>query len=107
MFSPGLAFYASYSHTGLVTPDEILKFVQGAARLRQIRVALGHPTTRMQQRQAQLEDIREAILSATSAAIGDDGPDRWVIGGGRDLDGDPLTVVVKLRENTVWVVTVF
>jgi hypothetical protein len=90
-----------------VTPDEILKFVQGAARLRQIQVALGHPTTRMQQRKAQLEDIREAILTATSAVISNDGPDRWSIVGGRDLDGDPLTVVAKVSGNVVWVVTVF
>jgi hypothetical protein len=90
-----------------VTPDEILKFVQGAARLRQIRFAIGHPTARMQQRKAQLEDIREAILTATAATPSDDGPGRWVIGGGRDLDTDTLTVIVKLSGNAVWVVTVY
>ncbi len=90
-----------------MTPEEVLKFVQGAARLKQIRFAIGHATARMQQRNAQLEDIRETILTATSAIPSDDGPDRWVIGGGCDLDSDPLTVVVKLSSNNVWVVTVY
>jgi len=101
-----LAFYASHRHTSLVTPSEVLVFVQGAARLRQIRIALGHATARMSERSAQLEDIREAILTANNITSSDDGPDRWVISG-RDLDGDALKVVVKLSGNTTWVVTVF
>ena len=102
-----LAFSASHLHTSIVTPSEVLVFVQGAARLRQIRIALGHATARMSERSAQLEDIREAILTATNITSSDDGPDRWVISGGRDLDGDALKVVVKLSGNTTWVVTVF
>jgi len=61
----------------------------------------------MEQRSVQLEDIREAILTATTIDISDDGPNRWVLSGGSDLDGDPLKVVVKLTGNTTWVVTVF
>lgn len=89
-----------------MTPDEILKFVQGAARLRQIRFASGHPTARMQQRKAQPEDIREAILTATAATPSGNGPGRWVISGGRDLDSDALTVIVIVSGNVPWVVTV-
>ena len=61
----------------------------------------------MKERKAQLEDVREAILTATAATPSDDGPDRWVISGGRDLDNDALTVVVKKSGNDVWVVTVY
>jgi Domain of unknown function (DUF4258) len=61
----------------------------------------------MKERKAQLEDIREAILTAKAAVPSDDGPERWVIGGGRDLDGYELTVVVKLSGGNVWVVTVY
>lgn len=90
-----------------VTPDEVLRFVQGAARLRQLRVLVGHATERMNERNAPLADIREAILTATSANPSDDGPGRWVVNGGVDTDGMSLTVVVKIGGPAVWVVTAF
>lgn len=104
---PIVAFLATWLHAESVTPDEILKFVQGAARLRQLRVLVGHTTQRMNERNAPLADVREAILTATSASPSDDGPGRWLLIGGIDLDGDPLSVVVKVTGPAVWVVTTF
>lgn len=90
-----------------MSPTEALTFVQGAARLRQLRVLVGHTTQRMNERNAQLADIREAILTATSAAPSDDGPNRWLLSGGVDTDGMKLSVVVKIAGPAVWVVTTF
>jgi hypothetical protein len=90
-----------------VTPDEALKFIQGAARLRQLRVLRGHTTQRMTERNAPLVDIREAVLTATSIVVTEAGPDRWLLSGGVDIDGMALSVVVKVSGPAVWIVTTF
>lgn len=90
-----------------VTPDEVFRLVQGAARLRQLRVLVGHTTQRMSERNAPLADIREAIFTATTIRPSDDDVGRWVLAGGCDLDGDPLSVVVKVSDPAVWIVTTF
>jgi len=61
----------------------------------------------MNERNAQLVDIREAILTATSATQSDDGVGRWLVTGGVDTDGVKLSVVVKIDGPVVWVVTTF
>jgi hypothetical protein len=90
-----------------VTPDEVFGFVRGAARLRVLRVLGGHVTARMNERNVQLSDIREAIFTATSIRPSEDGPNRWVLSGGADLDGHSLTVVVKVSGNAVCIVTTY
>ena len=87
--------------------DEALEFAKGAARVRQLRIVGKHVTDRMNERQVGREDIVEAVRTATTARASPDGPGRWIISGGVDLDRDDLSVVVKIDGNCVWVVTIF
>ena len=87
--------------------SQALELAKGAARVRQLRFVGPHVTGRMSERQATRDDVVEAVRTASSAAVSDDGPGRWVIKGGADLDGDELSVVVRIDGNCVWVVTIF
>jgi hypothetical protein len=56
---------------------------------------------------ATYDDVRDAILSATSIRKGDfKVVQRWVLDGGKDRDGDMLTVCVEILDDLV-VITVF
>ncbi|MBN1608274.1 MAG: DUF4258 domain-containing protein [Polyangiaceae bacterium] len=87
--------------------SQALEIAKGAARVRRLRFVGPHVTDRMNERQATREDIVEAVRTATTATVSTDGPGRWRIAGGVDLDGDDLSVVVRIDGNFVWVVTIF
>jgi hypothetical protein len=64
----------------------------------------------MQERLANEADVRHAVITSDVAAVSDDGPNRWLLCGGVDLDDCGLRVVVAIDDDggvTVTVVTVF
>lgn len=67
-------------------------------------VYTGHALTRMDDRRASRDDVRSALITATSARRQERGT--WRVEGGRDLDGDGLTAVVDIEADVI-VVTVF
>jgi hypothetical protein len=85
---------------------DLLERIQHAARHGQIHVSRVHGRERANERNARAQDIRAAILCATSAI---DQPDQGTvrIEGGVDTDGDSLTVVVAEASYGLKVVTVF
>lgn len=58
----------------------------------------------MQQRGAELRDVRSALMTATTCTAQQRGA--WRVEGGADRDGDELTVVAALEPGVV-VITVF
>lgn len=92
-----------------MTADEALYIAQAAAEADELFIS-DHAQARGAQRQATAADIREAILTADVAAPSEDGPNRWLLVGGCDLDGCGLRIVVAIDKDecvTVTVVTVF
>lgn len=83
--------------------SEALRLAAEDANLRRVDLP-PHARLRMRERGAQTEDVRSAMMTATKAKY-DPELDRWKLTGGRDLDGDDLTVVVSLVPTCV--VTVF
>lgn len=90
-----------------MTPNEVLSYVAGAARLRRV-VVIQHAWERMQQRRLKLNDLLNALQTAKTATFepdrGYDG--RWLLSEGKALDGDALDVAVEL-DGEVVVVTVW
>ena len=91
-----------YLHAPFVDSRDALREIQGHAGVGNIRYT-AHARTRMAERAVSVGDVRCALVTAT-AAIGDNGA--WCVDGGRDLDGEGLTVVVAIDRAAV-VVTVF
>jgi hypothetical protein len=86
-----------------VTPAEALADIRGYAAANRIRLT-GHASLRMQQRGADLGDVRSALISATACTAQANGA--WRVDGGVDRDGDELTVIAALEAGIV-IVTVF
>jgi hypothetical protein len=63
-----------------------------------------HALQRADERQLRRKDIRKALAEATQAALQDNA--RWHVSGGTDLDGEPVTLVVKLYRGLV-IITLF
>ena len=86
--------------------------VEAATALAQIkgfasayRIVFGnHALERMELRHVGTDDVREALLTATSCRP--EGEPKWKVSGGHDLDGDELTVIVLLVRGVV-VVTAY
>jgi hypothetical protein len=92
-----------------VTADEALEIAHAAAQANRLRFTR-HATERMHERTATHADVREAVRTADVAAPSDDGPNRWLLCGGGDLDGCELRIVVAIDDDgavTVTVVTVY
>ena len=84
-------------------PDEALETVRGFAAANRIRLSR-HARQRMEERCATYDDVREALMSATSCLPEPD--DRWLVIGGCDLAAEPLALVVVIEAGVV-VVTMF
>ena len=80
-----------------------LSEIQRLARLNRI-VYTGHAILRMDDRGASRDDVRSALITATSARLQERGT--WRVDGGRDLEGDDLTAIVDLEADVI-VVTLF
>jgi hypothetical protein len=63
-----------------------------------------HARARMTLRHIGADDVREALLTATSCAS--QGKPKWAVVGGHDTDVDELTVIVLLLDGVV-VVTAY
>ena len=87
-----------------VTPSQALDAVHEAGKTGRFDVST-HAKEEAAECSATRYDIQEALRTATTA-IHQAGRDRWRIEGGKDLDGDDLTVVVVF-EGDVVVITVF
>ncbi len=85
--------------------DELLARIQNAARYGRIRTG-NHSRESMSKRGASAEDVKRAILSATRAI---NQPEKGAVRleGGKDRDGDELTVVVAEDREGLRVVTIF
>ena len=77
--------------------------IQRLASLNQI-VYTSHALLRMDTRGASRNDVRRALITATSARRQDRGT--WRVEGGRDLEGDDLTAIVDIEADVI-VVTLF
>lgn len=90
-----------------MTPNEVLSYVAGAARLGRVSV-IRHARERMQQRNLNQRDLYNALQTAKVATFdaerGYEG--RWLLSEGKALDGDDLDVAVELDGDVV-VVTVW
>jgi hypothetical protein len=82
-----------------------LEEIQRAATYGRILLS-SHAEERCEERGVRAADIRRALLTSTAANVGDR-PDRWVVDGGTDIDGDALTLVVRLVQPGLYVVTVY
>ena len=81
---------------------DVLNRIKHLADIRAIRFTR-HGRERADERGANFEDVREALMTASTSKP--DG-DKYKVEGGRDLDGDSLTVVVAIEEKLL-VVTLF
>jgi hypothetical protein len=106
--APGLGdtcVFRKLSHAGSVDAAEALDRAQRAAQQWLLYFTL-HATKRMQERLATHADVRHAVITADLAVVSDDGPNRWVLCGGHDLDDCGLRVVVAIDDGTVTVAIV-
>jgi hypothetical protein len=104
-----LAFFASMTRLLFVTADEALEIARAAARDDSFYVS-DHAQERGAERWASDADIRNGMLTADVAAQSNDGPNRWVLAGGCDIDGCGLRLVIAIdmyEQATVTVVTVY
>jgi len=93
-----------------VTADEALRIARAAAEANRLKYSPIHAPQRMQERLATQADVRQAVLTSDVAFPSGDGPNRWQLCGGGDLDDCELRVVVAIDDNdevTVTVITVF
>jgi hypothetical protein len=86
-----------------VNDTKALAEIQRLARLNRI-VYTGHAILRMDDRGASRDDVRSALITATSARPQERGT--WRVGGGQDLDGDDLTAIIDIEADVI-VVTLF
>jgi len=87
-----------------MTPTEALTWIQGMFAAN--RYALTpHAQQRMRSRHIRFDDLRLAAASATRAVL-QPANDRWRVEGGRDMDGDDLTLVVEVRAD-VLIITLY
>lgn len=86
-----------------MTPEEALREAALAGRIQRFEVSR-HAMQRMSERNVTRADLRSGLMTATQATH-EDGA-RWLLEGGRDLDGDALSLVVVLQRGCL-VVTVF
>jgi hypothetical protein len=68
-------------------------------------IFVGHAEKRMRQRGATRDDVRAALMGGKRAVAQPE--ERWRVDGGRDLEGDDLTVVVVIEDDGDLVVTLF
>jgi hypothetical protein len=87
-----------------VTNAEALRDIRGYAGAWRIAFS-PHARQRMRQRNARPDDVRHALMTATTCAPSTDGPDRWRVPS-VDLDGDELVCVVTFEAGLL-VVTIF
>ena len=83
---------------------EALARIKNAARYGDI-IPSRHARERMDERHAQAHDVKNAIVTATSADPQPD--DLYELSGGKDIDGHALNLVVKEVRRGVFVVTLF
>ena len=90
-----------------MTPEEVLRHVAGAARVRQL-IVVRHARERMHQRGLAMNDLYNALKTAKKAAFdqerGQEG--RWLLSEGTAVDGEPMNVAVELNGQVI-VVTVW
>ena len=87
---------------GAVNDPEALAEIHRLAQLGRIRITW-HAEKRMDQRGAEPEDVRAALVSSTAALTQRQG---WRVEGGVDQDGDELTVIVDIEADVI-VITLF
>ncbi len=92
-----------HDHGMMSEEAQALADIQGLASAGRIVVSR-HADQRMDERGATFDDVREALVTATSCRI--EPASRWKVEGGCDCDGDELTLVVTI-ELAVVVVTLF
>jgi hypothetical protein len=63
-----------------------------------------HAADRAQERNLDIDDIRNALRGSTAAALQDNG--RWKVSGGSDLEGEPIAFIVQF-ERGLLIVTLF
>lgn len=88
--------------------DEALAFAKQAAEGSRLFFTV-HALERMQERLATSEDVHAAIASSDVAVPSEDGPNRWILCGGYDIDDCGLRVVVAIDDGvvTVTIVTIY
>lgn len=93
-----------------MTADEALEHAHRAAERDELYYTV-HANQRIDQRICTRADARNAVLTADVAVRSDHAPNKWVLAGGCDLDGDARRLVVAIDEDdgtvTVDVVTVY
>jgi hypothetical protein len=85
------------------TADHVLAECHAAGRTG-IFVLGDHALERADERKIGRRDLRNALSEANQATLQDNG--RWLIDGGNDLDGDPVTLVVAFYRGLV-IVTLY
>lgn len=94
-----------------LTRDEALEIAHAAVASEKLRIIAfsDHALERMPGRSASAADVREAVRTADIAVASDQGPNRWELHGGCDLDECGLVPVVAIEvdaETHVTVVTI-
>jgi hypothetical protein len=96
---------SSAAHDYVMTAEEAqaLADARGLASAGRIMISR-HAELRMDERGATFDDVRQALISATSCRA--EPAARWKVEGGCDRDGDALTMIITF-EGSVVVVTLF
>jgi hypothetical protein len=84
-------------------PDGVLDRIKHAARYGRVIPSL-HARARMQERNAEPRDVKNAIITATTAIEQEQAAVR--LEGGTDLDSVALTVVVREVQPGLYIITV-
>lgn len=84
-----------------MSDDDVLRDIKGYAAANRIQFTR-HARERMAERNAQVADVRSALMTAAGCAR--QSAEKWKVTAGADLDGEALEVVVVI-EDGVLVVT--
>jgi hypothetical protein len=103
--SPSACVFRKCGHYERVTADEALSIARAAAEADRLRFSR-HALERMQERTATHADVRQAVRTCDVAVPSEDGPNRWKLCGGGDLDDCELRVVVAIDDEGEVIVTV-
>ncbi|MFO0646573.1 MAG: DUF4258 domain-containing protein [Polyangiales bacterium] len=88
-----------------MSPAEFLEFAKRCAVQGRVRLSSHAEVESLPRRHIQAADVRSALESATKASP-QAGSDKWKLEGGKDLDGDDLTVIAAAEGDGLRIVIV-
>lgn len=88
-----------------MSPAEFLEFSKRCAVQGRVRLSFHAQFESLPRRRIQAADIRSALETATKAALQPES-ETWKLDGGKDLDGDDLTVIAAVEGDGLRIIIV-